>query len=173
MSNPEFLLIKEDKEDSSHNFQIVKRIQSEEFETLSSSFNSQYSQDRKKEINSHQEIEECHDQICRITSTTTPLPPGEKHKVEEKEEEENDDGFKTPTSLYHKISVDTKCPPAPRKTKPSLKRKASSQYSNHCNFRHPLDLSEEVLQLLFPTQHINPLSDSQQTTKKVRREQHK
>ncbi|CAI9783251.1 unnamed protein product [Fraxinus pennsylvanica] len=40
---------------------------------------------------------------------------------------EDDDGFKTPTSLDHKIPAMTQCPPAPKKIlpEPSLKRKAS------------------------------------------------
>ena len=64
-------------------------------------------------------------------------------------------------------------PLPPRKTQPSLKRKAS-YYNNHCNYcRHPLDLSKEVFELLFPTQHSNPLSASQQNTKKVRSQENK
>ncbi|CAA3029683.1 Hypothetical predicted protein [Olea europaea subsp. europaea] len=40
---------------------------------------------------------------------------------------EDDDGFKTPTSLDHKIPAMTQCPPAPKKIlpEPSLKREAS------------------------------------------------
>ncbi|KAF5737165.1 cyclin-dependent protein kinase inhibitor SMR3 [Tripterygium wilfordii] len=55
---------------------------------------------------------------------------------------EEDDGFKTPTSLDHKIPVEIECPPAPRKPKPSRKRKASSPLvSNRPRLVRLLDLS--------------------------------
>ncbi|KAF8395113.1 hypothetical protein HHK36_019054 [Tetracentron sinense] len=43
--------------------------------------------------------------------------------------DDDEDGFRTPTSLDHKIQV-KQCPPAPRKptSLPSTKRKASSNY---------------------------------------------
>ncbi|CAA3029684.1 Hypothetical predicted protein [Olea europaea subsp. europaea] len=45
----------------------------------------------------------------------------------ESEVAEDDDGFKTPTSLDHRIPAMTQCPPAPKKMlpEPSLKRKVS------------------------------------------------
>ncbi|XP_014492051.1 cyclin-dependent protein kinase inhibitor SMR3 [Vigna radiata var. radiata] len=152
MSNPEFLT----KDDKESDFQILKRpmleFQTENIETLSSSYsNSRYSQS----IKGRDEEREENRQICRVTPSSE-----EKEKLKEEEDEEND-GFKTPTSLDHKILVPSQCPPAPRKTKPSLKRKASC--FNHCNCRHPLDLSKEVFELLFP---------AQQSTKKVRRQDH-
>ncbi|KAL2336658.1 hypothetical protein Fmac_011104 [Flemingia macrophylla] len=156
MSNQDqFLLTKEDLSD----FEIVKRhklleFQSESTETLSSSSsNCEESQ-----------------QICRIRVPKQGDSESSTSKVLKEEDEE--DGFKTPTSLDHKISVPSQCPPAPRKTKPSLKRKAS-YYNNHCHCTHPLDLSKEVLELLFPTQHVNPLSTSLQISKKVRKQEHK
>lgn len=103
-------------------------------------------------------------------SSTLPSPRKEHHKKVEDEKEEDNDGFRTPTSLDHRIPVVAKqCPPAPRKPKPSLKRKASQSSFSSC--RHPLDLSKEV-ELLFPAQQHNQLlSDhSHQSTKKVRRE---
>lgn len=179
MSNKEFfLLTKDDKEDLS-NFEIVKRpmleFQSENCnETLSSSSNSHHSQKEEKKSNHQEIIEECQQQICRITKAHDSESSTSKLKEEDDEEEqEQEDGFKTPTSLDHKIPLPLQCPPAPRKTQPSLKRKAS-YYNNHCNYcRHPLDLSKEVFELLFPTQHSNPLSASQQNTKKVRSQENK
>ncbi|XP_044507009.1 cyclin-dependent protein kinase inhibitor SMR3-like [Mangifera indica] len=70
------------------------------------------------------------------------LPSFGEFKVEEEQEEE---GFKTPTSLDHKIPVILQCPPAPRKLKsrPLPKRKLT----------HPRrifdDLSNET-EALFP-----------------------
>ncbi|XP_052186868.1 cyclin-dependent protein kinase inhibitor SMR12-like [Diospyros lotus] len=47
--------------------------------------------------------------------------------VEFKEDDENDGGFRTPTSPDQRIPLVPQCPPAPRKPKPPLlKRKASS-----------------------------------------------
>ncbi|KAK7338673.1 hypothetical protein VNO77_19298 [Canavalia gladiata] len=174
--DPEVFLTKDDKEDLCNFDEIMKKrhtlkFQSDEsIETISTSSKSQYSQDNNNE------------EICRIIAPKQGDSESsrEKLKMEDKEEEEDDDdeeeeedGFKTPTSLDHRISVATQCPPAPRKIKPSLKRKGSYNY-NQCHCRNPpLDLSKEVELLLFPTLHFNPLSDSQQRTKKVRREEHK
>jgi len=142
-------------------------------ETLSSSSNSHHSQKEEKKSNHQQIIEECQQQICRITKADSESSTSKLKEEDDEEEQEQEDGFKTPTSLDHKIPLPLQCPPAPRKTQPSLKRKAS-YYNNHCNYcRHPLDLSKEVFELLFPTQHSNPLSASQQNTKKVRSQENK
>ncbi|KAF8397504.1 hypothetical protein HHK36_016421 [Tetracentron sinense] len=71
---------------------------------------------------------------------------------------DNDEGFQTPTSLDHKIPVIKRCPPAPRKPKsfPSTKRKASS--------KRRLDLSKEIEQMFPPAL----LSDFGRKIKKVR-----
>ncbi|QCE11663.1 hypothetical protein DEO72_LG10g2899 [Vigna unguiculata] len=154
MSNPEFLT----NDGKESDFQILKRpmleFQTENIETSSSS-KPRYS----RSIQDRDEEKEENQQICRVTvRRQDDSASSSEEKLKEEEDEEND-GFKTPTSLDHKISVPSQCPPAPRKTKPSLKRKASC--FNHC--RHPLDLSKEVFELLFPTQ---------QSTKKVRRQDH-
>ncbi|CAL5389665.1 unnamed protein product [Camellia sinensis] len=60
--------------------------------------------------------------------------------------DDGDDGFKTPTSLDHKIPVNTECPPAPKRRRQSqssaqsMKRKATTA---------ELDLREEIESLLF------------------------
>ncbi|XVE79587.1 hypothetical protein DITRI_Ditri14bG0070600 [Diplodiscus trichospermus] len=84
-------------------------------------------------------------------------------KVHENGEDrdENKDGFKTPTSLDHKIPVMLKCPPAPRKPKslPSPKRKAFRR-------RILLDLTKEI-ESLFPPALLADLGNK---IKKVRRQ---
>ncbi|KAL6987608.1 hypothetical protein U1Q18_013353 [Sarracenia purpurea var. burkii] len=57
-------------------------------------------------------------------------------------EVDDNDGFKTPTSLEHRIPAATQCPPAPRKlsSRPLTKRKASPRVRRNLQ----LDLSEEV-----------------------------
>lgn len=61
---------------------------------------------------------------------------------------DDDDGFKTPTSLDHKISI-TKCPPAPRKPKPFLSRKRKASPPKALTILQ-LDLSQEI-EAVFPS----------------------
>ncbi|XVE61871.1 hypothetical protein DITRI_Ditri06bG0074000 [Diplodiscus trichospermus] len=77
--------------------------------------------------------------------------------------DDDDDGFKTPTSLDQKIPAMKQCPPAPRKPKPLLsnKRKASTP---SCVRNLQLDLSQEV-ESLFPGP---PLADLHRKVKKAR-----
>ncbi|KAE8704505.1 putative Pectinesterase-2 precursor [Hibiscus syriacus] len=83
----------------------------------------------------------------------------------------DDDGFKTPTSLDHKIPVMKQCPPAPRKPKPlpSNKRKpsASSSGANTCRILQ-IDFSIEVESL--PPSRL--LADMHRNVKKARKEDH-
>ncbi|GMI97101.1 hypothetical protein like AT2G28870 [Hibiscus trionum] len=76
-------------------------------------------------------------------------------------EDEDDDGFKTPTSLDHKIPGILKCPPAPRKPKSlpilSAKRKAFRR-------RILLDFTKEM-ECLFPPALLADLGNK---IKKVR-----
>ncbi|KAA8549259.1 hypothetical protein F0562_000943 [Nyssa sinensis] len=60
-------------------------------------------------------------------------------------EDDDDDGFRTPTSLDHRMPLIPQCPPAPRKPKslPLTKRKADG------SLRILLDLSNEI-ESLFP-----------------------
>ncbi|MED6124789.1 hypothetical protein PIB30_062224 [Stylosanthes scabra] len=120
------------------------------------------------------------------------LSKQQRHQESRKDQEEqevDEDGFKTPTSMDQRIPIASQqCPPAPRKPKPpllSLKRKQpcsspspSSCCIVSCRF-HPLDLSKEVDQLLFPrttaqqnNNHHQLLSSDQIIiSKKIRREE--
>ncbi|XVE76360.1 hypothetical protein DITRI_Ditri12bG0166000 [Diplodiscus trichospermus] len=83
--------------------------------------------------------------------------------------DDDNDGFRTPTSLDHKIPAIKQCPPAPRKPKPlpSNKRKASASSSNRTRSNlHELDLSHEV-ESLFP---MPLLADLHRKVKKARTE---
>ncbi|CAK8575027.1 unnamed protein product [Lathyrus sativus] len=108
----------------------------------------------------HQDKEDGENEEQNIVLLSKPTSSREKHKMEDKEEEEND-GFKTPTRVENRIQEPKQCPLAPRKSKPSLKRRKP-----HC--RQLLDVSREV-ELLFQIKH-KTFSSSQQSTKKVRRE---
>ncbi|KAK2985029.1 hypothetical protein RJ640_015624 [Escallonia rubra] len=84
--------------------------------------------------------------------------PREPMKVNEEEEE---DGFKTPTSLHHKIPLI--CPKAPRKPKysiPVAKRKARR--------RIQLDISAEEIESFFPPAQLS-LKDCGGKIKKIRK----
>ncbi|KAL5073099.1 hypothetical protein RYX36_012083 [Vicia faba] len=95
----------------------------------------------------------------QIIVLSKPTSSREKHKMEDKDEE--NDGFKTPTRFENRIQEPKQCPVAPRKPKPSLKRRKP-----HC--KQLLDVSREV-ELLFQIKH-KTFSSSQHITKKVRRE---
>ncbi|KAL4298209.1 hypothetical protein GQ457_12G009670 [Hibiscus cannabinus] len=59
-----------------------------------------------------------------------------------KKEPDDEDGFKTPTSLEHKIPEPRQCPPAPTRPRP-LKRKASPAHSSNAAVVQPqLDFSK-------------------------------
>ncbi|CAI9780124.1 unnamed protein product [Fraxinus pennsylvanica] len=79
---------------------------------------------------------------------------------------ESDDGFKTPTSLDHKIPVIEQCPPAPKKTRPqpstSTKRKASPRALQ-------FDYSTEVESMFLAISHDED-NDVVQKMKKTRRD---
>ncbi|XP_042474839.1 cyclin-dependent protein kinase inhibitor SMR10-like [Macadamia integrifolia] len=80
--------------------------------------------------------------------------------------EEDDDGFRTPTTLDHRIpAVNIKqCPPAPRKPNSNPKRKASSSSFTTRRQLFPLDLSQEIESLFPPAL----LADLGRKIKKVR-----
>ncbi|XP_040990858.1 cyclin-dependent protein kinase inhibitor SMR10-like isoform X1 [Juglans microcarpa x Juglans regia] len=105
-------------------------------------------QKQEQDLEQEQEKEDKHDSIS-LSSLGVRIPSlGEFRDIEEE-----DDGFKTPTSLDHKIPVFLQCPPAPRKLKPkavvTTKRKAARR-------RIPLDLSNEI-ELLFPPSTLQAL----------------
>ncbi|XP_061354195.1 cyclin-dependent protein kinase inhibitor SMR10-like [Gastrolobium bilobum] len=81
------------------------------------------------------------------------------YKEVEREKEDSNDGFKTPTTSEHKIPAILPCPPAPRKPKtlPSTKRKAYRR-------RIVLDLSQEI-ESLFPTPFSVDLGDGGENKK--------
>ncbi|XP_019186355.1 PREDICTED: uncharacterized protein LOC109181052 [Ipomoea nil] len=59
---------------------------------------------------------------------------------------EDDDGFRTPDSLEHRIPVITACPPAPKKTRPKISPAKRSRTTAEL-----LDLSDEVESLCSPS----------------------
>lgn len=155
MSNSELLHIKDDNEELS-NSEVLKRptfnFQTECQDSVAMSSDS-HSQGQENEDDKQEEHLQGKIVLSKQSDSGTTWS-----RVKNKVEDEEDEGFRTPTSLDHRIPVTKQCPHAPRKPKPSLKRKPP------CN--PVLDLSKEVVELLLPTQLFN----SHQTTKKVRRE---
>lgn len=100
---------------------------------------------------------------CEKRRRFIPLSTGGEFKVED----DDDDGFKTPTSLDHKIPVTKQCPPAPRKPKTSLRpaRKRKLSLSIPRSLRQ--DFSGEVESMFSPV----PLCDLHNEIKKARREE--
>ncbi|KAK6146924.1 hypothetical protein DH2020_017836 [Rehmannia glutinosa] len=71
------------------------------------------------------ELEEIHENEGEISDKVTTVNYSNYRDLG-KQIAEDDDGFKTPTSAEHRIPAITECPPAPRKPRPNLKRKAAS-----------------------------------------------
>ncbi|KAI5682353.1 hypothetical protein M9H77_03581 [Catharanthus roseus] len=100
------------------------------------------------------------------TSVSSAESQGEKrYLLGESEVADDDDGFATPTNSDHKIPVITQCPPAPKKIRPSAKRKASSPDRIRRNLQ--IDLSREVESMFHPTVQ----DDLGRKIKKARREE--
>uniref|UniRef100_A0A2P2JJJ7 Uncharacterized protein MANES_09G089000 n=1 Tax=Rhizophora mucronata TaxID=61149 RepID=A0A2P2JJJ7_RHIMU len=166
MSNLELLLVKEDKEEV--DFNLLERANAE-FQAESHVNDSQDrdscqhgQEERSKEEKDDEKEEER--KTCTDSFAESKKSPslGELNPTGD-DDYDGGDGFRTPTSLEHKIPAIKECPPAPRKAKPlpSLKRKASPP--NAC-ISLLLDLSQEVKS---PSQRP-ARSDLHEKTKKAR-----
>lgn len=80
-----------------------------------------------------------------------------------KDEEEEEDGFRTPTSLDQRIPLISQCPPAPRKPKSIPSRKRKSAYGGGIMI---IDLSSEV-EALFPSSIVADLGGKINKVRKV------
>jgi hypothetical protein len=146
MSNSKLFHIKDDKEEcSNNNLKVLKR-------PIMLMFNIQDKED--DEIKEEQKIMLSKQKFDLEVDTTS-------SSRELENEEDEDDGFKTPTHFDNRIQIPKQCPLAPRKTKPLMKRRKAQ-----C--RQLLDVSREV-ELLFQIKN-KTFSSSQQSTKKARRE---
>ncbi|KAJ7950340.1 Cyclin-dependent protein kinase inhibitor SMR3 [Quillaja saponaria] len=103
------------------------------------------------------QLDECHQ--CQVQQD-------EAQDKDELIEDEELSGFRTPTSLDCRIPVTKQCPPAPRKPRPSLKRKAFNS-NTHKNLI-PLDLSKDD-QSLFPTSQITTALSSDSHNKRMKK----
>lgn len=67
--------------------------------------------------------------------------------------DEQNDGFKTPTALDHKIPVITECPAAPRKSRIPLRKRKALNSPSASRKRIQINVSEEEFQALFSPPH--------------------
>ncbi|KAL2481542.1 Uncharacterized protein Adt_34508 [Abeliophyllum distichum] len=131
--NSQFFLVKEDQEEEKEEIKLDNLSQPQLEIIDSCQQEDEGIQEKKPEDETDHKKEEEEggggggkkEEICEITSVSfieSKIPC-----LGESEVAENDDGFRTPTSLDQKIPVMTQCPPAPKKTRPepSMKRKAS------------------------------------------------
>ncbi|OMO66261.1 hypothetical protein CCACVL1_21238 [Corchorus capsularis] len=164
MSNSEIFLVED--EEQGIEFEIMKRRPPLEFHDDQEECTQAPTAD-----NSSYDIErECNVAASKESEKKIDVKPDDNNDQEE------EDGFKTPTSFEHKIPVTKQCPPAPRKPKPrnfsSNKRKASptpTTTPTQRRTRQQLDLSQEV-ESLFPAPL---LADLHRKIKKARTDQDK
>ncbi|XVF76631.1 hypothetical protein PTKIN_Ptkin13bG0281800 [Pterospermum kingtungense] len=170
MSNSEQLFLVKDDEEEGVEFNIQKRTALELIEKCQAASTSSFS-------SSHDVLDDEERQVLEAQSNVTEASEESEKKKKKicsgefKAKDDHDDGFRTPTSLDHKIPVIKQCPPAPRKPKPlpSNKRKASpsgGSTSPRARMSPQLDFSQEV-ESLFP----RPLlADLHRKVKKTRTE---
>ncbi|KAG6643172.1 uncharacterized protein LOC122275413 [Carya illinoinensis] len=115
-------------------------------------------EDREKKGEEEEEDQDCDVSVPVVVCERLSL--GELVKVEE-----DDDGFKTPTSLDNKIPAIKQCPPAPRPNKQLPMKRAKSSIVLK-KTPQPLNLLEEV-EALFP---LRIVSDLHRKIKKARRD---
>ncbi|KAL9398692.1 hypothetical protein Peur_007653 [Populus x canadensis] len=150
MSSSDLFIVKENSEEKELNF-LSKRpmleFQKESHATTSRDSDPPQQlqeQEAKSEVH-HENQEECNN---TLDPNSIEKPSLEAVLMETYVVGDEDDGFKTPTSLDHKISI-TKCPPAPRKPKPFLSRKRKASPPKARTILQ-LDLSQEI-EALFPS----------------------
>ncbi|XWS55669.1 hypothetical protein CRYUN_Cryun09bG0020900 [Craigia yunnanensis] len=165
MSNSELFLVK----DEGIEFDILKRPAlefQEECQAIATSSHDIPDHDQGREV-----LEDHGEKKGEESNVTAASKESEKKKISlgEFKAKDDDDGFKTPTSLDQKIPVIKQCPPAPRKPKPlpSNKRKASPSSSTRTSRNLQVDLSQEV-ESLFPR---TLLADLHRKVKKARTEE--
>ncbi|KAI9392393.1 hypothetical protein POPTR_006G084700v4 [Populus trichocarpa] len=150
MSSSELFIVKENNEEKELNF-LSKRpmleFQKESHATTSRDSDPPQQlqeQEAKSEVH-HESQEECNN---TLDPNSIEKPSLEAVLMETYVVGDDDDGFKTPTSLDHKISI-TKCPPAPRKPNSFLSRKRKASPPKARTILQ-LDLSQEI-EAVFPS----------------------
>ncbi|KDP44228.1 hypothetical protein JCGZ_05695 [Jatropha curcas] len=152
VSNSEMLISEKDLNSMEFNFLVRPSLEFEEKCEIASSQdcinddgNDLELNPKEREQEQEKEEEEEKDRKCKllVSALKIELPSLEEVKINQ----DDDDGFKTPTSLDQKIPIILPCPPAPRKPKslPTNKRKSLAPPGR----RVLLDLSNEI-ESLFP-----------------------
>ncbi|KAK8563699.1 hypothetical protein V6N12_035840 [Hibiscus sabdariffa] len=155
MSNSELILVKDGA--NRIEFDIVKRQPSEfQKECCEARATRNCSNDVPNDGGERQVLEDDEEKKGEESDVKAAVPDESETKYIDDEE---DDGFKTPTSLDYKIPEMKQCPPAPRKPKANKRRASPSSSgtantSTHGNLQ--LDLSQ-VVESWFPVSLVDDL----------------
>ncbi|CAK9174727.1 unnamed protein product [Ilex paraguariensis] len=172
----EFFLVKEDRKEVEFNIVSPPKLEfADGCGNIASNFDHKLQdQDHQHQHEDDKKEEEYESSVSSCSELKKPLLGHSDLQVEDDDNgfriptslvDDDDNGFRTPTSLDSKLPVITKCPPAPKKSKPqtSNKRKASSPIVRRSLL---LDLSKEV-ESMFPPKIQQDLG---QKIKKARRD---
>ncbi|XP_059647029.1 cyclin-dependent protein kinase inhibitor SMR14 [Cornus florida] len=146
MSNSDLFIVKEDQKKIE--FQLFSRPTSNSPDgcQVTPSNNHHLQQDLHKDDDDDKKEERHHEATSSFSTELKTPSLGELDATVD--EDDHNNGFRTPTSLDHKIPVITQCPPAPRKIRTftsSAKRKMLPRLRRNLQ----LDLSKEV-ESMFP-----------------------
>lgn len=175
MSNSELFLFKDDDQDRVLEFDILKSHDVTDAAALS---NDQESSSTSSADESAAVVKDAGGDTIK-QGTCQLQKPRRLGEFNAAADDDDDEGFKTPTAVDNQIPGIKQCPPAPRKPKPPLitatstKRKLSSSSSSAPSVssnvsRRRLDLSQEV-NSLFPKRILD---DLHRKIKKARRDHH-
>ncbi|XP_022865278.1 cyclin-dependent protein kinase inhibitor SMR10-like [Olea europaea var. sylvestris] len=155
MSSAEYFLVKEEPKEIKLDILSESKVDDPDYSQDIVSDGGQVNVTKQDDQDTHHKDEE--EEVKAIFSSRESKKPC----LAQSEVEEYDEGFKTPTSSDHKIPVVKQCPPAPRKTRSSTKRKLSP---SRIRRRLQLDVSAEI-ESMFPPR---PRDDNEHKIKKAR-----
>ncbi|CAI9779047.1 unnamed protein product [Fraxinus pennsylvanica] len=159
MSSTEFFLIKEELKEIKFDILSESKVEDPDSSQDVVSDGAQVNVKKQDDHDDTHHKEEEEEEFKAIFSSRE----SEKPCLAQSQVEEYDEGFKTPTSSDHKISVVKQCPAAPRKTRSSTKRKSSPARIRRSL---QLDVSAEI-ESMFPSR---PRDDKEHKIKKARRD---
>ncbi|XP_022865257.1 cyclin-dependent protein kinase inhibitor SMR3-like [Olea europaea var. sylvestris] len=159
MSSAEYFLVKEEPKEIKLDIISESKVDDPDYSQDIVSDGGQVNVTKQDDQDTHHkdEEEDEEEEVKAIFSSRESKKPC----LAQSEVEEYDKGFKTPTSSDHKIPVVKQCPPAPRKTRSSTKRKLSP---SRIRRRLQLDVSAEI-ESMFPPR---PRDDNEHKIKKAR-----
>lgn len=171
VSNSEMFLSEKDLSSMEISFLVRPPLEFQEADhpccQIAPNFQDDESQQQKEErVQEDQQQQEKEEKLCKLQLTPLEinLPSSGEFNSHYYKKNNNEDGFKTPTSSDHKIPAMLKCPPAPRKPKslPSPKRKDAFRRQKML-----LDLTKEI-ESLFPPALLADLGNKIKTVRQFK-----